>query len=496
MGSTGKVGCGAKPISYNLYWYEPIYCSEFINTQYAGTTPYNSNECYTDNGRKMCCSKYDGGLRSMSSSSFNLNLKDSLSKFNENFCSVGQYVKSVECKKSTTGDYPQSPRDDKSFCANWSYISSVDCKYINVSMGVAPDKNAPVLAKATTNTTRQMIIYALPFLKNKTIADIFASKISRQCMNGIREAGEECEINLTAKSPLDNSTYCPQSTTWNGGINMVRDAYGSCGVDCKCTYDSFKFAQVGITPALAALNSCESSSNCSAHQACISGKCINQTYCGDGIVQTKNDEGEVEECEPLSLRNALRFGVSDIGECKLGASFCTQSCTWSPLKNLVLPAAEKCDGLDNNCNNLTDEGCSCSEGSKQSCGVNLGVCKNGTQTCTPEMTWGLCNGGVSSSNEICDSLDNNCNGEIDEGLSCLSVDDLKLLRESAVYVIYRANAAEGVYSQIGIVPASIKSFTDPSSSSTQNWNYRVVKMEGFGNQRRTTAFSDTIRVGS
>src|SRR3989338_8200867 len=67
-------------------------------------------------------------------------------------------------------------------------------------------------------------------------------------------------------------------------------------------------------------------------------------------------------------------------------------------------------------------GVSCAEGNTetQQCGSNIGECRYGTQTrnCVNGLwaSWSACIGGVESSVEICgDSLDSNCDGQLDSG---------------------------------------------------------------------------------
>ena len=73
-----------------------------------------------------------------------------------------------------------------------------------------------------------------------------------------------------------------------------------------------------------------------------------------------------------------------------------------------------CDGLDNDCDGTQDEGCPCAVGDTQPCGLDVGACMPGTQTCGADGTWGACEGEAGPMGESCDGLDNDCDGNADE----------------------------------------------------------------------------------
>ncbi len=75
---------------------------------------------------------------------------------------------------------------------------------------------------------------------------------------------------------------------------------------------------------------------------------------------------------------------------------------------------ERCDNdIDDNCDGQINEGCSCKDGDVQLCGVDLGECESGSVVCK-DGTWPVCFPKTVPTTEVCNGLDDNCDGQVDE----------------------------------------------------------------------------------
>ena len=111
----------------------------------------------------------------------------------------------------------------------------------------------------------------------------------------------------------------------------------------------------------------------------------------------------------------------DMGTSTCGAGECkatVQNCVNGALQQCVpgTPSAEVCDGLDNDCDGVEDDGLGNTTCGQGACEETVQACENGqSQQCVPG----------TPIPELCDDMiDNDCDGEIDEG--CESNDDCEL----------------------------------------------------------------------
>ena len=127
--------------------------------------------------------------------------------------------------------------------------------------------------------------------------------------------------------------------------------------------------------------------------------------------------------------------VARVSQCQEGAWLPCEEADYEACDGAYEATGETlCDGLDNDCDSGTDEGFSILDFSGdprllgQPCGT--GACTTGTVVCADDAAAAVCSSDALSGKETCNGLDDDCDGVTDEGFSMIDVGgDPRLLGE-------------------------------------------------------------------
>ena len=237
------------------------------------------------------------------------------------------------------------------------------------------------------------------------------------CSDGIACTVDSCDPAMGCIATPDDR-FCADGNFCNGA--EVCTATGcqpgtppTCNDSDDCTND----ACVGTAPGMCVQSTRDADRDGFGDTACSAAGGVPNTDCDDTRATVFPGAPELcnardDDCDGMADETfTCERGVT--GTCMTtcgttGSRVCSSTCSWG----LCAPPPEVCNGMDDDCNGMPDDGFTCAAGATRGCTTMCG--STGMQTCDSSCGWGVCTAPA----ESCNGLDDDCDGMVDDGFSC------------------------------------------------------------------------------